>query len=288
MSDQDYEAGLAAQRAEWLKKQAAEKLLRERRKIELAAKHAEEHAAREREAAEKELLREAARNQLFEMIAAKLQQHGTTLLRKRQMLITRDDYGNVLTEKWQNEMKYFVSAVLLRDAALNTLFDQSFNYHSQDDSVQFGLEYAERLYSNQIDCYLDEIEAYQFDDRDKGLLDAIEQANPVEFELLCGVLLSRHGWHVIPVGGTGDHGADLIGERSGVRVAFQCKKYGTPVGNSAVQEALAGKVMHQADLAVVIAMRGYTAAAHELAQAAHVHLIGVTDLPSFHTLIGIE
>lgn len=218
--------------------------------------------------------------QLVEMVAVRLQQHGATLLRKRQMLHSRDDYGNVLTEKWESEMKYFVSSVLLQDSVLDALFDRCFDCHSLDDK--------EYLYAEQIDGYLNELTAQQFDDSDNSLLNAIEHANPAEFELLCGALLSRHGWKVIPVGGTGDHGADLIGERAGVRVAFQCKKYGTPVGNFAVQEVLAGKVMHRADFAAVIATRGYTSAARELANAANVHLIGVTDLPNFHAFLELE
>lgn len=223
---------------------------------------------------------DAARFQLLDMIGARVQQHGATLLRKRQMLTYCDDYGSAITDKWENEMKYFVSSVLLRDSVLDALFDHCFKDHSRDDK--------EYVYAEHINGHLNDLERQQFNDSDKHLLNAIEHAHPAEFELLCGVLLSRHGWKVIPVGGTGDHGADLIGERAGVRVAFQCKKYGTPVGNSAVQEVLAGKVMHQADLAAVIATRGYTRAARELAHVANVHLIGVTDLPNFHEFLELE
>lgn len=223
---------------------------------------------------------ERARNQVFAQINEIVREHAATLLRKRNMLVSRDDYGNVLTEKWDSEVKYFINSVLLQYTNLDSLFNRAFYCHTQDDKEYF--------FTGEINGLLDKIECNSFPDFDRNILSAIEHATPEEFEQLCGALLSKYGWNVVQTGGTGDHGADLIAERMGLRVAFQCKKYGTPVGNSAVQEVLAGKVMHSAHLAAVIATRGFTNSARELAQAGNVYLLGATDLVNFHTILGVE
>lgn len=75
--------------------------------------------------------------------------------------------------------------------------------------------------------------------------------NGYEYEVYCAELLDSLGWQVEIKKKSGDQGVDLIGSRLGYRVVFQCKFYSSPVGNQAVQEAIAGKVFEQADYGVV-------------------------------------
>ena len=62
------------------------------------------------------------------------------------------------------------------------------------------------------------------------------------------------------------------------KAVFQCKLYSSPVGNKAVQEALAGKAFESCDLAFVVSNADYTRAAIELASTTGVHLIHYSEL----------
>ena len=52
--------------------------------------------------------------------------------------------------------------------------------------------------------------------------------------------MRQFGWDAHATQGSGDQGKDVIAKRDGVSSAIQCKLYSKPVGNKAVQEALAG------------------------------------------------
>jgi restriction system protein len=58
----------------------------------------------------------------------------------------------------------------------------------------------------------------------------------------------------------------------------QCKKYGSPVGNNAVQEAFAGVQYHGASVACVVSNARYTKAAEQLAATTGVHLLHYSQL----------
>lgn len=73
---------------------------------------------------------------------------------------------------------------------------------------------------------------------------------------------------------SGDHGADIIADSpDGVKCAIQCKYYSKPVGNKAVQEALAGKVFYGCEKAMVITNNTYTKQAVEDAKRMGVELL---------------
>lgn len=73
---------------------------------------------------------------------------------------------------------------------------------------------------------------------------------------------------------SGDHGADIIAYApDGVKCAIQCKYYSKPVGNKAVQEALAGMVFYKCDRAIVITNNTFTKQAVEDANRMGVDLM---------------
>ena len=73
---------------------------------------------------------------------------------------------------------------------------------------------------------------------------------------------------------SGDHGADIIAYApDGVKCAIQCKYYSKPVGNKAVQEALAGMVFYKCDRAIVITNNAFTKQAIEDANRMGVDLM---------------
>lgn len=88
-----------------------------------------------------------------------------------------------------------------------------------------------------------------------------------EFELFAGDLFRRLGFtNVAVTPSSGDFGADVIAEKDDIRYAIQCKRYGGPVGVSAVQEVIASKSLHDCHVACVLTNSTYTPAACELAK----------------------
>ncbi len=108
--------------------------------------------------------------------------------------------------------------------------------------------------------------------------------SPDEYEGHCAEVLRAAGWSVRVIGGTGDQGIDVIAELRGTRAAIQCKKYTRSAGNSAVQQIVAGKRHHAAQIAVVACPAGYTSAAKELADSNAVLLLSHEDLPHLERL----
>ncbi len=94
----------------------------------------------------------------------------------------------------------------------------------------------------------------------------------IEFERWVGTLLGLHGYAVKSTKTTGDQGADLVIEGKGIRGVVQVKLYASPVGNDAVQEAVAAKGYYQADEAWVATNSNFTKSAKELALANGVRL----------------
>ncbi|WP_295142776.1 restriction endonuclease [uncultured Reyranella sp.] len=107
------------------------------------------------------------------------------------------------------------------------------------------------------------------------------------FEDYCKEQLQALGLEVTKTKGGADQGVDLIADHRDFRAAIQCKNYTRPVGNSAVQEVLAGAAFYSPPQAipVVVSRSGFTPAACELAQGADVLLIDAHDLDNFDILL---
>lgn len=108
---------------------------------------------------------------------------------------------------------------------------------------------------------------------------------PKEFEDFCADVLDHGGWRASVTKASGDQGVDVVATKKTTKVVFQCKLYSSPVGNKAVQEAIAGKAFLKAQAAAVVSNMHYTPAAQELASATGVRLMHYRDLyhlnPSF-------
>jgi low affinity Fe/Cu permease len=75
---------------------------------------------------------------------------------------------------------------------------------------------------------------------------------------------------------SGDQGVDLIATKGGSRIAIQAKGYANSVGNSAVQQAVAGKMYYNCDSCVVITNSSFTRGARDLADKTECRLIDGT------------
>jgi HJR/Mrr/RecB family endonuclease len=85
--------------------------------------------------------------------------------------------------------------------------------------------------------------------------------------------LRQHGYKVETTKTTGDQGVDLIVYFEDIRLAIQAKGYTGSVGNSAVQQAVAGKIFYNCSHCAVIINSRFTKSAKELAEKSDCILI---------------
>lgn len=110
-------------------------------------------------------------------------------------------------------------------------------------------------------------------------------SNGIDFEYWCAARIEEQGWSVRVSKASGDQGIDIEAMRDGMLVAVQCKRYTSPVGNKAVQEAYAGATHYRASKAIVIGTGGYTKAAIDLAANTGVILLDAENIAAFSTLV---
>jgi predicted Holliday junction resolvase-like endonuclease len=116
--------------------------------------------------------------------------------------------------------------------------------------------------------------------RNTSRIDEIDQMTGIQFEQRLARYFKNCGYSVKDTAVSGDHGADLVLQNGNVRIAVQAKRYDrkTSVGNAAVQEAIAGKIMYDCTECYVITTSYFTKAAIELATKAKVRLINRDEL----------
>ncbi len=103
--------------------------------------------------------------------------------------------------------------------------------------------------------------------RRRVVSDAFEDMEGHEFERFCAGLLKQKGFMEVEVTkGSGDYGIDILAEKDGVTYAIQCKRYLTPVGVKAVQEAYAGRDYYDRMVGVVMTNQYFTTPAVEAAK----------------------
>ncbi len=95
---------------------------------------------------------------------------------------------------------------------------------------------------------------------------AFEDMEGHEFEFFCADLLRNKGFIDVEVTkGSGDYGIDILAEKDGVTYAIQCKRYSTPVGVKAIQEAYAGRDYYDRMVGAVMTNQYFTSPAVEAA-----------------------
>lgn len=104
-------------------------------------------------------------------------------------------------------------------------------------------------------------------------MNKVDNMTGLEFEHFTADLLSRLGYTRISVTkASGDQGIDVLAYKDGLSYAIQCKHYSSSLGNSAVQEAYAGKAYYGCFYAVVCTNSYFTTGAKELAASTGVLL----------------
>lgn len=203
-----------------------------------------------------------------EKIDALIQAHTRTLHTKKLQTIRRDAYGNIFYDKWEKEKAYFYEFVVKPNLGLH--IQQASNQvdpytdlqRFTSEAIEKAVQKLEKLYSvNRID---------------------VDKLTPYEFENFCAQLLNEAGWKAQVTQKSGDQGIDIIGERNGIKAVFQVKKHASPIGNKAVQEAIAGKAFASADVAFVVSNSSFTPSARQLADVSGVELLHYSRLKTLN------
>ena len=96
-----------------------------------------------------------------------------------------------------------------------------------------------------------------------------------------GVAFERYVAEILPLCGydnirttpaSRDFGVDILADKDGESTAFQCKRYASAVGLSAIQEVFTGMAFYDTDRAVVVSNARFTDNARLLADTVGVEL----------------
>ena len=189
------------------------------------------------------------------LMRATVRAHAATLALRRRQECFVDAYGNRIDDGWVREREYFAERTVL--PALDAR-----GYGEEGDALwDTILLTIERIAA--AHPLADEAEAPE---------------DGIAYERFCAERLREAGWNARPTQASGDQGADIVAEQGGVRLVVQCKRYGKPVGNAAVQEVAAALRYWSGDRGIVVSNAGFTPAARKLAAATHVELLHHDDL----------
>jgi hypothetical protein len=204
------------------------------------------------------------------IVASEVDFHAPVLRVKRIQTVLRDAYGTPSIDKWNKEKEYYIQTRVLPALQAGGLDDM---YGPLAVTIETMIELAaERPITPASDIGSEFISNPEvFDPR----------MNPIDYEQHCALQLEKAGWSTRLTPATGDQGADVIANRAGKVLVLQCKLYGSPVGNEAVQQVIAAQTFQSADVAAVVSNQEFTRSAKQLADVSGVHLLHHEQLVTF-------
>ena len=192
-----------------------------------------------------------------------IKEHTNTLIRKKNILVRTGDYGEIVNDSWLKELNRFLSIV---------------------DTDSEWKDFC--AVSTPFITFIDEIVALEEEkissEDDPKILINVDELSGEEFEAHCASILEANGWAINRTPWSGDQGVDLIAENGEHRIAIQCKRYSSPVGNQAIQQVYTGMNYYDADQAIVVSNNRYTQSAEELANKLGVSLLHYSELSSLN------
>lgn len=186
-----------------------------------------------------------------------ISKHIEELSLKEQQSVFRGNYGLIEKDRWNKQKSIFVNKVIrptirgelvLTEASIGSVIDAAIK--------QFREKYPQL--ANRVTL--------------------IEDCTPIQYEQECARILIDEGWEARTTIATGDQGADVLATKGALSIVIQCKKYGSNVGNKAVQEVYAAKTFYNVSYAVVVTNAEYSKAAILLANKTGVLLLHHNDL----------
>lgn len=195
---------------------------------------------------------------------AAVERNADRLARRRAQLVRPDAYGKPVLGKWVKEIDYFIDEHV---GPSLTTSEQSVLRRERARITQAITQHVEQVV------------------RDRPAFGAFsDEMTPAEFEAFCAEQLRRSGWEAHVTRQSRDQGVDVIAEKNGLRIVLQCKLYSAPVGNKAVQEAVAARAFEQARYCAVVSNSSYTSAAEQLAATNKVFLLHYSELQNIESL----
>lgn len=189
-----------------------------------------------------------------ERLISEITKHRPALQRNLVRAVKKNDYDAVIQDNTFQVYEEFLCSIALDEEAISfqtamSLIDERLSDHSEaEKSAAFDPE--------------------------------LIPSDPFQFESWVALSLEKFGWKAETTQGGSDQGIDVIATRDSYKLALQCKLYSSAVGNSAVQEALAGSKYYGASHAAVLTNAGYTKSATELANSSGVLLLSQYDIPA--------
>lgn len=200
-----------------------------------------------------------------ESIRSFIEKYKLPLTRKRKQLIIQDDYGDTDRSKWDKELLHFIE----------TKIDPFLLLNPPHPIISSNL--TKELYQKRIFDLLDSFTEENLETFNENHF-FHEKMDGIAYEHFCANILQNCGWKVQVLQAVGDQGVDLLAVKNNRTIAIQCKRFSSNVGNSAVQEVVAGKTHYLASAAAVVSNSEFTASAKKLAASNNVLLLHHDDL----------
>ena len=174
-----------------------------------------------------------------ECIRSFIEKYKLPLTRKRKQLIIQDDYGDTDRSKWDRELLHFIETKIDPFLLLNPPHPIISSYWKKDPSPKRIFNLLDSITEEYLETFN---ENHFFHEKMDG----------IEYEHFCANILQNCGWKVQVLQAVGDQGVDLLAVKNNRTIAIQCKRFSSNVGNSAVQEVVAGKTHYLASAAAVV------------------------------------
>jgi len=197
-------------------------------------------------------------------------------IKKRAVKALEDELSNLIHQDIQ----------IVASAYRNSVSSNSFGKKNYSRFKKELIEYLlDNTSSKDVIYYASELGDFEIPDHtmseiERAISDYSEEEkfsnsmDPYEYEHYCATQFLKHGWdEAEATSGSSDQGVDVVAKRGDEHLVGQCKKYQKPVGNSAVQEVVAGMGYYGANVGVVISNAGFTNSAKKLAEANNIKLI---------------
>lgn len=211
------------------------------------------------------LRRAASRRALYQKSQGIVAQKISSLVRRKAQLVTPDAYGKPQFEKWGKELDHFITQHI----------GPSLTQDERAELQREGPTFVNWIDANVVAAMMNQPVFQAFSD----------SMTPTEFENFCANELRQSGWNARVTQQSRDQGADVIAELGHLRIVLQCKLWSQPVGNKAVQEAVAARQHERASYGIVVTNNRYTPAAEQLASTTGTLLLHYGDLRNLHSLL---
>ena len=208
------------------------------------------------------------------LVARKLFGHVEELVLKRTQTVYVNEYGALEQRRWKKELRKYVKETLfpIGDTEQEILELERPEYQKL---LSVGQKRILDYWSSFVDDYVLNVSP------ETDVIELSQISNGYDYESRISLLVRSYGWAARVTKGSGDHGADVLAEKEGVRIVFQCKLYSSSVGNRAVQEVYSAKGFYDCDFACVVTNAAFTPAARAAANKLGVTLLHHDQLKSY-------